>query len=337
MSAAVETMAYAQTEGTPWHRLGTPIDSYMTSKEAIVLSGLGWEVEKRALVDLQGNPADDMGMYRMTDNAYLGTVTPGYNPWQNWEAFEFMDGLLQDGILKYSTAGSLDNGRKIWLLAKLEEDMRVADEVHEMYMLLITGHDGKYAVHMTPTDVRVVCQNTANMAIGQKTFLTMTDDGNTGGAVSLRIKHNNSMKANLDNAQQALRITTNASRAMQEWMEKAATTDFGAVSERVMLDELFGERDDEDTSALAKVQRGQFVGQYLDAEYDRNGENVYSAFNAITGWADHGLRYNNSKAPTPESQRIIAPKDERRFMGSLVNGRGVQFKKSGLAVLSELV
>lgn len=39
---------------------------------------------------------------------------------QNAEAFAFTDALLGEGV-KYETAGSLQEGRRIWLLAKLPD------------------------------------------------------------------------------------------------------------------------------------------------------------------------------------------------------------------------
>ena len=55
---------------------------------------------------------------RETDNQVLGVVSDRYKVVQNEEAFAFTDELLGEGVT-YETAGSLQNGRRTWILAKL--------------------------------------------------------------------------------------------------------------------------------------------------------------------------------------------------------------------------
>jgi phage/plasmid-like protein (TIGR03299 family) len=65
----------------------------------------------------------------------------------------------------YETAGSLNNGKRIWLLAKMPEKYTLADETVEPYMVFTNSHDGNGAVQVAMTPVRVVCQNTLNLAL----------------------------------------------------------------------------------------------------------------------------------------------------------------------------
>lgn len=58
---------------------------------------------------------------RDTDRKALGVVTDRYKVVQNTEAFSFTDALLGEGV-RYKTAGSLQGGRKVWLLAKLPHE-----------------------------------------------------------------------------------------------------------------------------------------------------------------------------------------------------------------------
>lgn len=66
---------------------------------------------------------------RDSDNKVLGVVSDRYKVVQNSEAFAFTDALLGEEV-KYETAGSLQDGKKIWILTKLHEFTAVeADEV----------------------------------------------------------------------------------------------------------------------------------------------------------------------------------------------------------------
>ena len=64
------------------------------------------------------------------------------------------------------TAGVLKGGRKFWALARsgLSTSLKGQDEVND-YLLLATSCDGTLATMATPTTVRVVCNNTLQIAV----------------------------------------------------------------------------------------------------------------------------------------------------------------------------
>jgi len=169
MAANVETMFYCGE--TPWHGLGTLVEKALDSLEAIKMAGLDWTVSKKLLFTNIGNeneyvpmPTAWMATVRDSDNTPLGVVTDKYQPVQNNEAFDFTDALIGEGC-RYETAGSLRNGQQIWLLAKLPESKLVGDAV-DNYIVFTNSHDGKGSIRVAMTPVRVVCQNTLNLALG---------------------------------------------------------------------------------------------------------------------------------------------------------------------------
>lgn len=163
MSNNVETMFY--TREKPWHGLGTRVEEAPTSAEALCLAGLDWEVVQEPVFTEMGDAiAGYRANIRDKDRTVLGVVSDRYKIIQNREAFAFTDALLGSGVC-YETAGSLQEGRKVWLLARLSREYIIAGEQISPYLVFSNSHDGSGAVRVALTPIRVVCNNTLNLAL----------------------------------------------------------------------------------------------------------------------------------------------------------------------------
>ena len=91
-------------------------------------------------------------------------VTDRYRVVQNEDAFAFTDALLGEGVT-YETAGSLQNGRRTWILAKLPQNYIISGDEITPYLVFMNSHDGTGAIKAAMTPIRVVCQNTLNLAL----------------------------------------------------------------------------------------------------------------------------------------------------------------------------
>lgn len=185
----------------PWHELGTRLKKPpATAEEAIQAAHLGWRVLKKQLyIGDEHRPLP--GEYAIVredrwelneDKAIFGTVKHDYQLLQNTEAFSFFDPIIQKGAAFYETAGALGNGERVWVLARVTSDQEIVpgDRISK-YLLLSNSHDGKSAVHVKFTPVRVVCRNTLNQAM---------ESGPT-----LRVAHTLSMKDRLQDVAQAVK------------------------------------------------------------------------------------------------------------------------------------
>lgn len=169
-----------------WHGLGTVTKEAKTSREVIHLAGMDWEVEKVphyfnwevSGMDGEGNPYTEMEKREVPNSfltvrndtgAVLGVgVTDKYTVVNNRDAFDFMDALVAGDAgadVRYESAGSLKDGRLIWVLARVGEAKFVCDGDPQIpYVLLSTTHDGTGSVRIQGTPVRVVCWNTLTLA-----------------------------------------------------------------------------------------------------------------------------------------------------------------------------
>ncbi|WP_413670126.1 DUF932 domain-containing protein [Mucilaginibacter sp. Mucisp86] len=166
-----------------WHGLGQIVQEYPTSEEAMRFAGLDYTVEKRPLFTYDtenhnGDPENELlipeievpnhfATVRTDTDAILGVVGKDYHVVQNSEAFSFFDSIVGggDGIL-YETAGALGNGERIFITAKMPDYIRVGnDDVIEKYLFLTTSHDGSGSIMAAFTPIRIVCNNTLNIAL----------------------------------------------------------------------------------------------------------------------------------------------------------------------------
>ena len=100
-----------------------------------------------------------------TDRVGLAFVGDGYEPLQNDQAFEFFDPFVDRNWAEFHTAGALGNGERVWVLARLKDRISVgADDEIDQFLLLSNSHDGSEPVTVRLTPIRVVCQNTLNLA-----------------------------------------------------------------------------------------------------------------------------------------------------------------------------
>jgi phage/plasmid-like protein (TIGR03299 family) len=322
MVAAVETMFYAGE--VPWHGLGRGVEKAKTSKEAIKLAGLNWKVKTGPLwggADKKGEakPIPNMvSIYRETDGRVFGTASEAWEPWQNQEGFDFLDSLLADGIITYETAGALFDGRKVWMLAKLEKGMKVAGDEYWNYMLLSMGHDGNSAIRILPTQVRVVCNNTLTSAL-------MADKGH------IKVIHQTkSMRTKLAQAKEALSVTTGAHATMQTFLKHSAATKVGPKGVLTVQEALFGSLDDE-TPKQRREAIERFKAVYW-AEKERSGATAYALVNAITGYADHEVRYLGTDDEQAE-RRLVSTTGA---WSTNYHTKALEIKRTGLAALNEV-
>lgn len=163
MAANVETMF--STREKPWHGLGTIVAEAPTSEKALELAGLDWQVVQRQIYTGSGQKISGYRVnVRDTDEKILGVVSDRYKVVQNEEAFAFTDALLGEGV-RYETAGSLQSGKRVWMLAKLPNEYIIAGEQVSPYLVFCNAHDGSSAIKVAMTPVRVVCSNTLNLAL----------------------------------------------------------------------------------------------------------------------------------------------------------------------------
>ena len=174
MAHLVETMAFVRD--TPWHGLGNQLTPNQPLERWITEAGMDWSINDSPVlfnVSADGmhirTHADSKVLYRSDTLAPLSVVSNRYQVVQPEDVLHFYKDLVEAGGFELETAGVLKGGKKLWALAKTGQETLVkgGDRV-KAYLLLATSCDGTLCTTAQFTSVRVVCNNTLQMAVADK-------------------------------------------------------------------------------------------------------------------------------------------------------------------------
>ena len=275
MAHLFESGFFARTPA--WHKLGTVVAEAPTSADALRLAGLDWNVIQKD-VEVDGLVVPNYkANVRSSDDSVLGIVTDKYSIIQNADAFEFTDGLLGEGIT-YESAGSLKKGKTVWLLAKMPEDRVLGDEFIP-YLCFTNTHDGTGAVRVCLTDVRVVCNNTLNLAL------------NTA-ARSWSTRHMGDINEKMHEAEQTLLKAKGYMDAFKKEAELLATQHITHEEVDKLLDDLFHKEEAEKSESKRKMDnvaeaKEAFYMCYVAPDLANFFGTYYGVINAMADMVDH--------------------------------------------------
>lgn len=275
MAANVETMFY--TRQKPWHGLGVCVDKAPASKEALELAGLDWKVIQKEVYTKDGIYVPGYkANVRDRDDSVLGVVTNRYKVVQNEEAFAFTDALLGEGV-RYETAGSLQGGKRTWMLAKLPSEYIITGDRISPYLVFSNSHDGTAAIRVAMTPIRVVCQNTLNLALNtaKRSWSTI---------------HTGNMKDKLAEARQTLFYAENYMDALGAEIEQLQKKKLSEKKVLEYMDEFFPVS--EEMSSIQKKNLNRMKEdmklRYFEAPDLKDlPHNAYRFVNAVSDFATH--------------------------------------------------
>ena len=330
-SGIVEAM-YANKPA--WHSLGTLFDVGGTmapdSATAAHLSNLDkWLVEKQPIY-LGGGVEipEQFALVRNDVNRVLGIVGSTYVPFQNAEAFSFLDSLVMDGVLRYESAMALKGGQRIVLLARMPSIDTFAEGDYGLrYIMLSAGHDGNTPINLLPTSVRVVCANTENMALrmGKRVNFSIKHTGKTGERLTIAKKY-----------------LSQFDKGFTEYREQAALLATRQASPDQVIEYLETLFPSKGEDGQDKTGRGATIRENKVGEIQRfalNPANIlrsiegswWGLYNAVTMAIDHGEKFTSRGSKDDDGRAF----EENKFL-SLMDGRLATLKDKAFTVACEL-
>jgi phage/plasmid-like protein (TIGR03299 family) len=313
-----EDIVYNSLNGTPWHSLGIALPGLMTATQ--VEEHHPRFVDPVLKVPAQLDGKDVPGHFftiRNDTREVLGHVGAEYVVCQNRELLKVAESYCMDpNGPRFETAGILWNGRKSWVLARFPEDMvlkgrnRTEDTVAQ-YLLISNAHDGSQRLRVQATPIRVVCQNTLNMAHAGKSRNT-----------SAYICHSGDISAKLENVRDVLGIAAKEFAETKELYDalikvEPSKDDIETVLKRLIPDTSSNRAELQRSRVLTLAQDGRGNAPYAGT--------AWALYNGYTELVDH---HNNqgSKRPDALDMRVNS-----NWFGS-----GSQNKAKALATIAEV-
>ena len=275
MAANVETMFSVREK--PWHGLGKIVMEAPTSKDALRLAGLDWNVVQEPIYTefkevVEGYKAN----VRDSDRKVLGVVSDRYKVVQNADAFSFTDELLGKGV-RYETAGSLQEGKKVWLLARLPREYIIGGERISPYLVFSNTHDGSGSVKVAITPVRVVCNNTLNLALARAKRSWSTN-------------HIGDISGKMEDARNTLQLANRYMVELGKGIEQLQRIKLSDKQVLEFVEEFFPVSEDMSIQQKKNMQSLQedMKIRYFDApDLKQVGKNGYRFVNAVSDFATH--------------------------------------------------
>ncbi len=284
MPAMIENM-FSVSE-TPWHGLGEILDAPPTIEEGIKLAGLDWDVSLLPLVTKTGIDAPANAVCRQVGDQtkVLGVVGPRYQPLQNRDAFSWFNPFIETGEVTLETAGSLDDGKRIWVMAKINRDPSeiVKDDEVLKYLMLSNSHDGTLAIRVGYTPIRIVCANTLAMAHG------------SNASKLVRVRHTKSSKMALEKLHEVMNNIDAEFEATADQFRFLASRTFNQADVRKYVKAVLGNEKvaEEDLSTRTKNTINNIV-DLIDHEYQKTAPNSWwSAYNSVNQYLNYDASRN---------------------------------------------
>jgi phage/plasmid-like protein (TIGR03299 family) len=291
------THSFVSNTEKAWHNLGQVVDGAMTAAEAIELANLDYEVQKVKI-----HPALESGFgdaipekfatIRTDNNDYLGLVGSRYEIIQNKDAFSFFDSVVDNGEAIFETAGVLGKGERIFITAKLPEDMLVNGEKCEKYIILTNSHNGTSSIIAGFTSVRIVCNNTLQAA--------MNDLSN-----KVSIQHRVGAKDRLSEAYKVMNIASKYMLEVNEVFNQMSDTRLQDEKLKSFIERVMKPTYKEIDPEKEREQSTRFKNQ-VESIYDFAMThptqttpaalgNVWGGYNAISGYYNYLCNYKSQE------------------------------------------
>lgn len=290
-----DEVAFALRGAPAWHNLANRIftqDEEVSTQLMLEEAKLAnWNVRLSPVAEYLPDTWNDSSeaQFVLRDNPFnqgvdvLATVGKRYKPVQNEELFAFADAIHDaNADCRWESAGSLKKGKVVFGTVEIPRTMVIdpqgANDETKLYLIVWTSHDGSVAVQAAVTPVRVVCQNTLNLAMRK-------------AKQSFKIRHTQSVEGRIQIARETLGLALGYFDEFEKEAQALYTQSITDLEFNKLITSIYP-KPDEDASKIAKTKWDNKI-TLLNDLYFSSPTNAtikgtkWGAFNALTERLDY--------------------------------------------------
>ena len=287
-------VAFALRGKPAWHNLANRIfnqDEDVTTQTMLEEAKLAnWNVRLSPItnhIDESWNDVSDSSLVVRTNpfnggTDVLATVGKRYKPVQNEELFAFADAIHDaNADCRWESAGSLKKGKVVFGTVDIPRTMVIdpqgANDETKLYLIVWTSHDGSVAVQAAVTPVRVVCQNTLNLAM-------------RNAKQSFKIRHTQSVEGRIQVARETLGLALGYFDEFEKEAQALYTQSITDAEFSKLIQAIYPKPEKDAKGAMKKWENKVVL---LDDLYQNSPTNAtikgtkWGAFNALTERLDY--------------------------------------------------
>lgn len=279
MPPQMETEQVALNRRPTWDGLGTTLKTDMNWDEVVeAVPSLGSVIVKKPVFVDSHQVSGIAATVRESDGKILGIVGENYSVHQTEEAFALLRSLQVEGDICFESAGTLHEGKILWILARVLGDLSILGDQVSPYLLFSTSFDGSCYTQCAFSPTRDICSN----------LLSLSIKSNLGGRI-VKIRHSGENGFRFKEAAKLLGLHSNYIAHLNVEAEVMAKIPFGEERFRGLVDLLIPNVNEVATRASTMADRRSSllwmaIGQSDLADIRQNG---WGAYNAVADWLQH--------------------------------------------------
>jgi hypothetical protein len=275
------------------------------TNEILVNNGLNFKIEKLPLFAEQkiitkidemdatitkSIPTNYYGLLNTKSGNIINTVKDSYTVTQNAEVVEMaLRGMQGFGELSVQKAGSINDGRKVFIQLKIEGVAKVGRDSIERYVTIIDSNDGSTGLSIGIGDLTMSCQNQ---------FFKFYKRGEA------KFRHTATIADKVKTIPSLIQLALSESLQLIQIYNKFQSTQVSKDLANQLVNELLGfDRTSsvKELSELSTRNMNAMESLYRNIENEINdkGQNLWGLHSGVTRWTTH-----DKSAPQRENGRI---------------------------------
>lgn len=287
----------------------------MNTKQILEENGLDFTISKRELFDNNQTPTGYFGLFNDKLNKCINTVKDGYHISQNEEVIDLvLRGIAPFGSsLTVSKAGSMNEGRKVFMQLGIEGHSTVANDIIKRYITIIDSNDGTTSLSVGIGDLTMSCSNQ---------FFKFYKQGQA------KFRHSASLEHKIKEIPMLIETALSESLQQIELYNKLAnhsiSRDLADQMVKYLLgfDKVYTSVADLAEKSTRSTNKMESLYNCIEGEINGKGQNVWGLFSGATKFTTHELSF---------------PKRENGKLETIMTGTGYNLNQKALEFCTALV